>query len=280
MPGQISASTVHTPLTRPTLTPTAASTLNPNQIVRDNLQDLDDDDAVSQTTSVVHSQKGAEDSDIQLPRLEDISKDGRPFECPFCFGIIHAKRQRSWRKHVLSDLRAYVCMSQHCEVRLFEDRGAWQAHDAECHHIRWECHYCHTSTFDTAASFQNHLRSTHNVGEIPEEVLAEVVSSSSHPLTEVAPNCPLCDFGAQVRRDAASAGEKLSESVQVVVSLADYHRHIASHQEQLALFAIPPAIERSVESESRNGRSRADPDEQTQVSPISGQRFVQYVLKV
>lgn len=280
MPEQISASTVHTPLTRPTLTPTAASTLNPEQIVRDDLQDLDGDDAVSQTTSVVYSQRGAEDSGIQIPRLEDVSKDGQPFECPFCFGIIQAKRQRSWRKHLLSDLRAYVCMSQHCEVGLFEDKSAWQAHDAECHQIRWECHYCHTSTFANAPSLQNHLRSTHNVGEIPEEVLAEVASSSSHPRTEVAPNCPLCDFGAQIQRDAAGAGQQLSENVQLFVPLADYHRHIASHQEQLALFAIPPAIERSVESESRGGRSRADPDEQNQVSPVTGQRYFRYVPKI
>lgn len=267
-------------MTRPTLTPTAASTLSPDQIVRDDLQDLDGDEAVSQTTSMVYSQKGTEDSGVHFPPLEDLSKDGQPFECPFCFGIIQAKRQRSWRKHVLSDLRAYVCMSQHCEVGLFEDRSAWQAHDAECHHIRWECHYCHTGAFGNAANLQKHLRSTHNVDDIPEEVLAEVATSSSHPLTEVVPNCPLCNFGDEVRRDAASSGQQLSENTEVVIPLADYHRHIASHQEQLALFAIPPAIERSVESESRNGRSRADPDDQNQVSSITAQRSVGFLPKV
>lgn len=267
MPSRIVASTTDTPLTRPTLTPTDASTLYPDKIEQDDLQDLDDDDAVSQTTSIVTSQIDAEDTSIQIPRLEDMSQRGQPFECPFCFGIVQTKRQRLWRKHVLADLRAYVCMSKDCEAALFEDKNAWQAHDIACHRRRWQCHYCQrTESFSTAIGLESHLRSTHNVNEIPEEVLTNVVSSSSHPLTEIAPHCPLCDYDDQLRRDALSKGHQLPEDVQVVIPLADYHRHIARHQEQLALFAVPPAIERSVESESRHGRSQADLNEQKQVS--------------
>jgi hypothetical protein len=65
----------------------------------------------------------------------------------------------------------------------------------------------------------------------------------------------------------------LSTSAQLVVPLADYHRHLAFHQEQLALFAIPPEVERSVESESNHGKSKADSQENAQVSTVLRQQL-------
>jgi hypothetical protein len=262
------ASTTNTPLTRPTLSPTTASTLYPDKIVREDLQDLDDDDdAVSQVTSVAYSHVDSEDPGLlHVPRLEDIANGGQPFECPFCFGIVQAKRQRSWRKHVLSDLRAYVCMSQGCDAGLFEDKATWQAHDAACHQRQWRCQHCRVGPFSSASGLQDHLRSTHDVGGLPTDILAQVVDASTSSLTEVFPDCPLCDFEDQVRTKAMNRGHELSPNAQVVVPLADYHRHLAFHQEQLALFTIPPATERSAESESTHVRSLADPNEHVQVS--------------
>jgi hypothetical protein len=265
-------STTNTPLTRPTLSPTTASTLYPDKIVREDLQDLDDgDDAVSQVTSVAYSHVDSEDPGlIHVPRLEDVTNGGQPFECPFCFGIVQAKRQRSWRKHVLSDLRAYVCMSRGCDAGLFEDKATWQAHDAACHQCQWRCQHCRVGPFSSASGLQNHLRSSHDIGEFPEDILAQVVDASTSSLTEIVPDCPLCDFEDQVRADAMKRGQELSPDAQVVVPLADYHRHLAFHQEQLALFAMPPATESSAESASTHARSREDPDEHVQVSPIIG----------
>lgn len=205
---------------------------------------------------------------LHVPRLEDVSHGGQPFECPFCFGIVQAKRQHSWRKHVLSDLRAYVCMSQGCNAGMFEDKIAWQAHDSECHQRQWSCQHCQVGPFASANSLQDHLRSTHDVGELPVDILAQVVNASSHPLSEAAPNCPFCDFEDEVRRDAVSRGHDLLPSAQIAIPLSDFHRHLAFHQEQLALFAIPPAIERNVESGSTHSRSKADPTEQMQVSAL------------
>jgi hypothetical protein len=266
------ASTTNTPLTRPTLSPTTASTLYPDKIVREDLQDLDDgDDAVSQVTSVAYSHVNSEDPGLlHVPRLEDIANGGQPFECPFCFGIVQAKRQRSWRKHVLSDLRAYVCMSPDCDAGLFEDKATWQAHDAECHQRQWRCQHCRVGPFTSASGLQKHLCSMHDVGELPSDILAQVVDASTSSSTEVVPDCPLCDFEDQVRTKAMNGGQELSSSAQVVIPLADYHRHLAFHQEQLALFAIPPATERSAESESTHARSRTDPNEHIQVSLTFG----------
>jgi hypothetical protein len=226
---------------------------------------------VSQVTSVAYSHVDFEDTGLlHVPRLEDIANRDQPFECPFCFGIVQAKRQRSWRKHVLSDLRAYVCMSQACDAGLFADKATWQAHDAECHQRQWRCQHCRIGPFSSAGGLQNHLCSTHDVGELPSDILAQVVDASTSALTEVVPNCPLCNFEDEVWTDATNRGQELSSSAQVVVPLADYHRHLTFHQEQLALFAIPPATDRSAESESTHARSQADPKEHVQVSLTFG----------
>lgn len=243
--------------------------MHADRIAPEDLQDLDRDDAVSQATSVAYSQMDPEDSGIlHVPRLEDISHGSNPFECPFCFGIVQAKRQHSWRKHVLSDLRAYICMSADCDAGLFEDKAAWQAHDAQCHQRQWSCDQCRNGPFTSAKSLQDHLRSKHEVRELPEDVILKLVDASSHSVTETAPDCPFCDFEDDVRNDLTARGQDLLSGTQIVIPLVDYHRHLAFHQEQLALFAIPPEVERSVESESNHGRSKADPQENAQVSTI------------
>jgi hypothetical protein len=161
-------------------------------------------------------------------------------------------------------------MSADCDASLFEDKAAWQAHDAQCHQREWSCNSCRNGPFTTAKSLQEHLRSKHEVGELPEDVISKLVDASSHSVTETAPDCPFCDFEDDVRKDATARGQDLPSSAQLVVPLVDYHRHLAFHQEQLALFAIPPEVERSVESKSDHGRSKADPQENAQVSKALG----------
>ena len=159
-------------------------------------------------------------------------------------------------------------MSANCDAGLFEDKTAWQSHDAECHQRQWSCNQCRSGPFVSAKGLKDHLFKAHEVGGLPEDVIVKLVDASSHSVSEAAPNCPFCDFEDDVRRDATFRDQDLSPDAQLVVPLADYHRHLAFHQEQLALFAIPPEVERSVESESNHGRSKADPQENAQVSTI------------
>lgn len=260
-------------MTRPTLSPTTASTLQPDKIAQDDLQDLDDrDDAVSQSTSVAYSQANEEDSGhLRLVRLQDLSHNNEPFECPYCFSIVQARRQRSWRKHVLSDLRAYVCMFEDCDAGLFEDKAAWAQHDAEEHRRQWDCQHCRDicGPFSSPRGLHDHMLSLHAGDELPSEVLTQVVRASSRPLIEAAPECPLCDFAAEVQHQANTSGQAMPLGSQAVIPLVELQKHLALHQEQLALFAIPPAIDRGVESESRHGRSQVGADEQIKVSARS-----------
>jgi len=259
-------------MTRPTLSPTTASTLQPDKIVRDDLQDLDDrDDAISQSTSVAYSQANEEDSGhLRVVRLQDVTDNSEPFECPYCFNIVQARRQRSWRKHVLSDLRAYVCMFEDCDAGMFEDKAAWAQHDAE-HRHQWDCQHCRNTCgpFSSPGGLYEHMRSLHAGDELPSEVLNQVVKASSRPMDETAPDCPLCDFDAEVHQQASKSGQAVPPGSQALIPLVELQKHLALHQEQLALFAIPPTIDKGVESESRRGKSQIGADEQIRVSARS-----------
>jgi hypothetical protein len=162
-------------------------------------------------------------------------------------------------------------MFKDCDAGLFEDKAAWARHDAEEHRRQWDCQHCqHTGRpFISSHGLLEHMRFYHAGDGLPAEVLTQVVKASSRPLSETAPDCPLCDFDIEVRRQADRTGQAVPSSSQAVIPLAELQKHLALHQEQLALFAIPPAVERGVESESRHGKSQVGPDEQIKVSACS-----------
>lgn len=84
---------------RPTLAPTDASTLKVDMlppVQGDHIEQLDE--RLSQATSVVTStHEHHEDGELQVIRLNEISKDGQAFECPYCWSIVQTRRQRTWR---------------------------------------------------------------------------------------------------------------------------------------------------------------------------------------
>lgn len=71
------------------------------------------------------------------------------------------------------------------------------------------------------------------------------LESCSRPLTELPAvmACPLCDD--------YEPHSDLSTTKSSTISVADIKRHLADHLEQLALFAIPPAMDDEQESSSR-----------------------------
>ena len=264
---QPSAKTVSTGLT---LTPTTASTLQAEQLRQESLQNLDqDDDALSQATSLVSSMAVDEGSEhLHVVRLQDVTKSNEPFECPYCFAIVQAKRQRSWKKHVFADLRAYVCTFPDCTTGLFEDRNAWWQHEIDAHRRQWSCQTCHNKVFSSADDLHNHLRRSHGAQDLPYEVIAQITTASSRPVTEIAAlDCPLCDhLDLDLRSEAIRMQTPVPDGNRVVTSLSKFQQHLAFHLEQLALFALPVAIDGNTESGSRHSHRDNERESQAQVS--------------
>ncbi|GIZ44579.1 hypothetical protein CKM354_000777400 [Cercospora kikuchii] len=238
---------------RPTLAPTKASTFDPEPMTYPTAQTKHIyvfDDTVSQATSVVTS-SGHQEGAIDVVRLSELTSDGKAFECPYCWTIVQTRRQNSWRKHVLRDIRAWTCTFQSCNSGLFEDRDAWFEHELEHHRRQWTCHECPNAIFASRDAIEAHVYAVHPA--LPIEALPAIIASSSRPVTEIpASACPLCD---EWQQDLLARATKMGHpTTNVVAPLHDFRRHLGQHLEQLALFAIAPNLEHAMASGSSNGR--------------------------
>jgi hypothetical protein len=77
-----------------TLAPTNASTFV--QASLDRLIEVSDEDR-SQTSYATSVDEGDIDSELQIIPLSEVATGGSPFECPYCWSILHIKKERSWR---------------------------------------------------------------------------------------------------------------------------------------------------------------------------------------
>ncbi|TKA60163.1 hypothetical protein B0A55_11454 [Friedmanniomyces simplex] len=228
-----------------TVAETTASTVDVARLQGINLRPahLDDTDAQSENLSYISSQSSlAVEGRLQVVRLDNLSTDGVPFECPYCHGIVSMRSQGAWKKHVFRDLRAYVCTFKDCKEGLFEDRQTWFEHELSRHRRHWICLSCPAKAFDSATAFREHLQRLHNH---PQDGLTELVdpvleaSSRSSDRISVS-DCPFCDTWEQrISQNTSVIQKSRPEMGSPTVDARYFRRHVAEHQEQLALSALP-----------------------------------------
>jgi hypothetical protein len=86
----------HNSVIRPasTLAPTNASTFVPASL--DKLAEVSDEDR-SQTSYATSIDEGYIDDELKIIQLSEVATGGSPFECPYCWSILHIKKERSWK---------------------------------------------------------------------------------------------------------------------------------------------------------------------------------------
>ncbi|OIW28721.1 hypothetical protein CONLIGDRAFT_564100, partial [Coniochaeta ligniaria NRRL 30616] len=186
---------------------------------------------------------GSGDATLSLPTLAQVSRGEAIFECPFCFGLQHISRDWEWRQHALHDLKAYVCTlgGAECDMRFFGDSRAWFEHEMQCHRKKWTCILCQTGPFDSQQQMEIHARGNHGNVLTHQSQLQGIVDASQRSTDTIpAQDCPFCDEWADSLKAVTPIPEDMAASVVVVtVDATQFRRHVASHQEQLALFATP-----------------------------------------
>jgi hypothetical protein len=145
-----------------------------------------------------------------------------------------------WRRHVFSDLRSYICTFPDCDAPLFGDINEWFNHEMQNHRVTFKCVICTDKLFDNKPKYLSHVHQNHPeiVEDGDEKALLDV---SMKPLSQIpAQECPCCwDWLDRLKERAASQGFSASPHDIITVSPTDFKRHLASHLEQLALFAVP-----------------------------------------
>ncbi|KAM0425592.1 hypothetical protein ACHAPT_009123 [Fusarium lateritium] len=152
-----------------------ATTILPERFIASNVLDVTVDDEDDNVSLMTASTTFDGEIGLRLPRLNDLSPDGLPFECPICFTFQSFQREKSWK---LAELGRNV-----------------------------------------PASFE-------------------------------ARDCPFCDDWAKVLQSR----EDRAEDSSIRVSAIRFKRHVATHQEQLALFAVPLSQDETITTDSDDKR--------------------------
>lgn len=214
---------------------TKATTLKPAapiislDMIHDGSREAFDDDAKSETTMALTTDEGSKSIRLtRIMKLADVETSSQgEVQCPYCTYIGSFRSQKSWERHIYSDLKAYVCTYKECKEPLFSNKQAWFKHELDVHRSYYCCAVCAGQDRLTETTYIEHLQQHHPV------LLEASPFSAILSISRVAPtsfrtnDCPLCsdysykyDFG-QNR------------------TLRQFRDHVANHLEQLALFALP-----------------------------------------
>lgn len=131
---------------------------------------------------------------LSIPPLPKESKDGTPFECPYCFTIVSIKSYHSWKKHIFRDLQPCTCTFEACTKagKMFEARHEWFDHELMVHRKEWFCSADCQLSFNFQKEFEDYMRSAH-ANVFSEHQLAALAEMCQRPVDEDAETqCSLC----------------------------------------------------------------------------------------
>lgn len=206
---------------------------------------------ITTATSFATAFGADENGDLRVPDLTRLEFHGiqlkyfSTFDCPFCRTIQTVSSEREWRfvsfcpcchaaandnrRHVFTDLQPYICTFEGCSSGSFSSRHDWFNHEVESHRKQWCCAKCHSSKFTSASSLRDHFDSVHP-GSFTNSQWPLILKTCERPLRNFGPSsCPLCFSWDPPEGKAYNAEE--------------FCRHLGSHLQQLALTALPIAIE-------------------------------------
>lgn len=129
-----------------------------------------------------------------------------------------------------------------CDAEFFEDRDSWFEHELKTHRSQYSCILCKSGNFSIVA-LQAHILQAHgDFSDTQIRILQE--EGRENPTRYEAQSCPFCDDWAEKLLQSSKSGTQSRDSMQrILVSHDRFKRHVASHQEQLAIFAVPRAKE-------------------------------------
>ena len=135
-----------------------------------------------------------------------------------------------------------------CDLKLFADRRTWFEHELQFHRLEWSCRACSHPPFRSEAGLSLHIRYRH--GPFPSAAqLPALIEASKQPVDRIpAAECPLCHWDKFLK----DLNSHMSSDETLVVTPAQFRRHLGAHMEQLALFALPRSYKYEEEDADSN----------------------------
>lgn len=152
--------------------------------------------------------------------------------CPYCSIAVTLKSEKMWKKHVIADLRPYVCSFSGCTLQdhFFRNRKEWYQHEIQEHRLVWHCNTEGHSQYRAEGDFLNHMSHDHDVTFLPDQV-ASVAPMFRCPDRNPEGDCNICFQHSKNLRS-----------------------HVARHLQRIALFALPRWYNEEDNSQLSKGR--------------------------
>ncbi|KAF5706134.1 wd40 repeat protein [Fusarium globosum] len=186
---------------------------------------LDDRTERETILSLASTALDADGKGIEVPKPPAEAMNGDSFTCPYCWVVCPSKegRRKSWKSHVIQDLRPYVCTYEACNSAkdVYQSRKAWVDHEEAVHRPSWRCRDHPDVLHATSASFQRHLLLEHD-RDLSGGQLEDFANVSKLGRVDDRDSCPIC-FEEQPFPKGLT-------------------NHLANHLERIALFALPRTI--------------------------------------
>lgn len=146
------------------------------------------------------------------------------------------------RAHAFQDLKAYLCTvgDDNCDDMVFGDRTAWFDHEMQHHRSLFVCPLCDEAPMASREALRSHLDEHHGSFSI-EQVTRLEAAGQRAPQVFKPQDCPFCDDWAEALRRKHATLRQPELAFEYTVTADRFKRHVAMHQEQLAIFAIPRA---------------------------------------
>ncbi|KAM0715189.1 hypothetical protein Q7P37_009654 [Cladosporium fusiforme] len=180
--------------------------------------------AESDYTQTSYAGTTADSEDLPMPQWPLTAQEGEPFECPICYRFVEAGSSQSWHHHIFEDIPPYICTHDVCVIAAtpFSRRRDWEHHVKHAHQTVWSCPLQCNELLSSMDELQSHLQSVHSQRFEP-QALHQMMSANVRMAAPDKPwACPLCS--------------------KVSGSCKSWTKHVGHHLEQLALFALPPAL--------------------------------------
>lgn len=159
---------------------------------------------------------------VELPAAPQRLPESLDFQCPFCKTNCPARygKARTWRTHILRDLKPYFCPRQYCpsNTRIYSTYSEWLEHERENHQRVWHCFECKELKFTSPALFKSHLQSEH-ADNITEQQIDNLVHDC-FSFESTTPRCLFCHMDGPFQ--------------------TGIEEHMALHMEVFAAFAAVP----------------------------------------
>ncbi|CVK91749.1 uncharacterized protein FPRN_09583 [Fusarium proliferatum] len=127
---------------------------------------LDDRTERETILSMASTALDADGKGIEVPKPPEEALNGDSFTCPYCWVVCPPKegKGKSWKSHVLHDLKPYVCTYETCNSAndLYQSRKAWVDHEETVHRPSWRCRDHPDAWYASSSSFQSHLLLDHD----------------------------------------------------------------------------------------------------------------------